>query len=530
MVDPWEDPWEDAWFHGCGFGSDDEGDDGAYTHVTIEEAADRLGEYIIFLKQSGTLSAKQACGLAFWAKAAGLKGIIETFAVPPDGDHFSRTFDRAVARSDRESEPACERYEALIPCYRRIDHGQSEEWVPMALPLDCVRADLATDSTLPAKLETAIANGTLPKAYTDHVAVQTAPHLPVYPYSLYFDGVPITRHDAALCCYLVNLLNGTPFLVFVLRKADMCRCGCRGWCSIYVALRVLGWNIEHCSALGREPTSRHDGSQWRESDAGRERRAGEALPWRVAILFIKGDLMEQSSTLGFPSTADGSNPCARCWSVSADWANVAGLSAVTFPCNMKSWEDYQHACARCEIHVEVTDAIFPRLRAALDFDKRPTGARGYCLSVNLPELRLLKGDRLELDSSMDRLSCFHTRPRPFTATFWRRSEETMCRRRNPLFMAHTGVQPHRCMTPEPLHVLSLGVYQWWISLVWYKLMDADVFSFAATTAEVNKELFVQEVGMLETNCKFAGPSANGVLDPAEIWCWVVVTRPLQGVR
>ena len=489
MSDPWSvDPWESV--ARAGYASDDEEDVPSFDGISREEAAEQLGNYIVFLKRSAVLSAKQACVLAFWAKAAGVEGLVEQLAVPPDGDHFSRKFDTA-ARADVEG--SCERYEVTMPCYRRTDHTQSSETVPIVTPLDCVRAEVEANAALPGMLEAVVAARQLPEMYFEHPAVRSAPAgVPVYPYSLYFDGVPITRTDGALCCYLVNMLTDVPFLLAVLRKSEMCQCGCRHWCSIYVLLRALGWSIEHGSAIGREPLTRHDGEGWRASDSARASRAGEPLPWRMVVLFLKGDLMEHSSTLGFPSTSAGDNPCARCWSNIGSWAKIAGLSAVDCPWPLKTWADYDHACRRCEIHVTITAGLFPSLRAAMDYDKRPQGSRGFALVTDFPALGLIKGDRLEVHPGMERLELFHSRARPFDAVFWRRSAETMCRRRNPLF-GESGVAPDKCMVPEPLHALSLGVYQFWISTVWHALMEANVFEHPEQTAGVRKQLFAREV-------------------------------------
>ena len=153
MVDPWSsDPWVAQARHGCGSDAEDEE---SYENISPEDASEQLGNYLVFLKRSGTLSAKQTCVLAFWAAAAGVKGLVESLAVPPDGDHFSRTFDNAV-KVDHAG--ACDRYEALIPCHNRADHSQGAEWVPMALPLDCVRLEVDNDAALPEKLIAAAAD------------------------------------------------------------------------------------------------------------------------------------------------------------------------------------------------------------------------------------------------------------------------------------------------------------------------------------------------------------------------------------
>ena len=304
----------------------------------------------------------------------------------------------------------------------------------------------------------------------------------MYPVMLYCDGVPFTRSDGALAVYMTSFISMTPHLLFVLRKADLCSCGCKGWCSIYVCMRALAWSFES-AACGRRPTARHDGSPWLPSDAGRQAAEGEQLPFRVACVFFKNDLMEMSSTLGFPACNSSEHPCPTCWCTDATCDRIAGLSPITFPWDLKTWGDYSRACDSCEIRVEVTEDNFRQLRARLQFDRRSSGARGRAMVTDYPPLRLRKGDRLEPSPGLERTSLFDTKAKPFVVTFWRRGEETVCRRRNPLFSTTTGITPDRVIVPDWLHALSLGEFQLWTSRCWNDMMDANIFQGSATTAE-----------------------------------------------
>jgi hypothetical protein len=44
-------------------------------------------------------------------------------------------------------------------------------------------------------------------------------------------------------------------------KEDCCKCGCRGWCSLFPVLDVLRWSLSQ-AAVGTNDTRRHDGSQF----------------------------------------------------------------------------------------------------------------------------------------------------------------------------------------------------------------------------------------------------------------------------
>lgn len=123
----------------------------------------------------------------------------------------------------------------------------------------------------------------------------------------------------------------------------------------------------------------------------------------------------------------------------------------------------------------MTDEWYPRLRALLHPDRRSSGARGLALSAGVPELNLLKGDRLEPSAELPITARFFSQRRPFVASFWRRSQETWARRRNPLFSQETGVTPAGTMTIDWLHALSLGVFKFWTTRALHALFDANAF-------------------------------------------------------
>ena len=112
----------------------------------------------------------------------------------------------------------------------------------------------------------------------------------------------------------------------------------------------------------------------------------------------------------------------------------------------------------------------------LRYDKRPTGSRGRSLVVNVPEFGLLTEDRLEATPScpdvgpvLDDLSAVDRRLR-----FWRRSSETLTRRRNPIFNKETWIEPDKVFVPDWLHCLSLGCYKDLVCRVWHTLFEWNV--------------------------------------------------------
>ena len=131
------------------------------------------------------------------------------------------------------------------------------------------------------------------------------------------------------------------------------------------------------------------------------------------------------------------------------------------------------------------------IRAALQYDRRKKGSRGRALIVDLPRLGLRRGDRLEPGPDLVDVALFDSlEPGPAcNVTFWRRSLETMVRRRNPLFSEETGITPDKVFMPDWLHDLALGVDKWFVVTVYHRLVGVNAFA-------VNGALHQESVGRI----------------------------------
>eukprot|EP00969_Alexandrium_andersonii_P204493 9036296-Alexandrium_andersonii.AAC.1 len=96
---------------------------------------------LVDLKQAGTLSAKQACVLAFWAVRAGATGMASKLAYKPDTKwtgHFSRHFD-SVAGTKVDSLPW---YNVPMAQYHRYDASRAFEDMPTLPPHEALAEEL----------------------------------------------------------------------------------------------------------------------------------------------------------------------------------------------------------------------------------------------------------------------------------------------------------------------------------------------------------------------------------------------------
>ncbi|MDA8583609.1 hypothetical protein N9L68_05230 [bacterium] len=100
------------------------------------------------------------------------------------------------------------------------------------------------NKTLHAQLKDAIDYGELPDAYMQHPVVRRGGARGCFPVSIYLDGTPYTKRDGVLVWVAVNVISGMRHLICVQRKRRLCRCGCRGWCSLWPVFNLIRYCLE----------------------------------------------------------------------------------------------------------------------------------------------------------------------------------------------------------------------------------------------------------------------------------------------
>ena len=294
-----------------------------------------------------------------------------------------------------------------------------------------------------------------------------------WPLALYVDGVKFAREDTAIGFWIVDLITGRRWSLGNMRKSQLCHCGCKGWCSIYPIMLLLGWS---CKALvaGVHPAQ---GPTGLPLDDMRAAVANSAMACRGVFLYIKGDWMEFATTLAFPSWADVNSPCPRCWCAVDTMYSTRGLSAISTPHPQKTFAQYEGACAACEHTIApLSDQLYRKIRASLVFDRRKTnGSRGCALAIDIPEAGLLKGDRHEPSVDCVDICDGFNNSCPASVTFWRRSFETITRHGNPLFCEEAHITPQECLAFDYLHGMALGVYKSFMAHLTWCLLRKNVW-------------------------------------------------------
>ena len=464
-----------------------------FNTVSSEFAGDLFVEMLVDLKIGGTISAKVACTLAFWASKAGAVGPACDLAVRPNqaSGEFSRHFDKWTGSGARSMTTY------PVPMARRMRFEASRRWTP--LPMNLLSMALSEELSAPgndmaAKLAAAVAAKDLPAAYFSHDAVRSSTGL-VHPYSIYMDAVPFTRTDSILGIFAQLLLSDTRHLLFSVRKTEMCGCGCKGLCTLQPMFEAMAWDCE-TMLRGTWPLQRHDGRAFGDGEDHWSRSAGQDLGFSAVCCCLKADWMEWVHTLGLPTWKDTNNPCPLCFATTETLHETRGFSPCGMPAPKKTMEHYEAACAACEIRTVLQPADVPLVRARLEYEKRQGQSRGRVLQEDLPQFGLLKGDRLAATVEHPNIASLAPEEAPRVVLWWRKSNETVTRFRNPLFRKGTGVTLDT-VGIDWLHALSLGVMQEILGFLIWRLFTANAFrvpGVASNVADLSLQALRQALG------------------------------------
>ena len=232
--------------------------DDALDDLEGEPAGDELANLLLELHYSGRMSAKTVCLIAWYASRAGALGSIKHLALRPSASsgHFQRKLDRSQGINLRDHRF----YLVTTPGRRKWDVSRAVYQTPMRLPHEVIHRELQDDPSILPRLTHAIESRQFPPSYFDHVVVRESPS-PVLPLVLYMDGVKVHNRSNLFQISLYNVITERRHLLVALRKEHLCRCSCRGRCTMHAMFATIKWSLERL-AEGMWPSSRHDGRAW----------------------------------------------------------------------------------------------------------------------------------------------------------------------------------------------------------------------------------------------------------------------------
>jgi hypothetical protein len=159
---------------------------------TAAEAGERLSEFLIRLRITGVLSAKQTCILAWWAKRAGAIGPVGEFGAPPDlpsTGHYQRRID-AFLKLEKDG---VEYYINEIPGQDKASAERVVHHIEMMPPHESLQRELTASPGVLSQIEDSVRNSEWASNYRTHPVVQASePGEVVVPIALYTDGVGCT--------------------------------------------------------------------------------------------------------------------------------------------------------------------------------------------------------------------------------------------------------------------------------------------------------------------------------------------------
>lgn len=271
-------------------------------------AGEGLFKHLLGLYALCKLSAQDLCVALHYANLAGVGGAeFDRYAMPPGmgSGRYQRHLDRVLPN-------ATPMYDVRVPVTVRSSGARETRMLPCSPPHEA----LAREVSGMQALQQTIAETVLPPVYHEHHLVRDARQnglpLPV-PLALYCDGVRYTaplagRSDSIVGIWAINLLSSKRHLLATVRSRDMCRCGCRGWDTLFPVWQMVAWSLE-ALARGRRPDARHDGSPW---PGGVGQRGPAELGFTACVVWIKGDWAEVAHTLGLPACVSKHCPCPFC--------------------------------------------------------------------------------------------------------------------------------------------------------------------------------------------------------------------------
>eukprot|EP00971_Amphidinium_carterae_P102119 2021334-Amphidinium_carterae.1 len=435
------------------------------------QAEEKLVDLLKESHLKGEISAKLACGIAYYAASAGLQKLQPLAASPGQSSgNYKKRMDRALAGTS-----PMEFYSLPLPCKEKEEQMVKDLCV---LPL---QEALVLESH-EVEFERSVANAkrldTLPPNYYTHpIHEVTKPGEPVVPLALFMDGVRFGRRNRSLFgVTMLNLATNKRVLTVALRKHLECNCGCLGWCSYFTIFHFLHWCLQSLWH-GHYPDARHDGTAFNEDDVYWAGKSLQSYGFRACLVQVRTDWMEVCHSLGLPSWKHKSHPCFLCKATNVEMKDLELLASEEWPYEDHTWSSYCEACKCNEIEVGgMTDDEWNLLKSNLQFDKRKQGHHGLVLTkrMEVGPVTLRIGDRVELNHGMTHWKHLLD-GNPINCQFWRVETEQV-KHRNPLYDDGIGTSLIDVVVVDSMHTNALGTHsQFVLHALWMILHSWEVF-------------------------------------------------------
>ena len=409
--------------------------------------------------KSGAKTAEAVCSEAWDSKIAGAVGV-EDLALDPKSHHQADHLRNAIG-----ARAASSFYRGKVPVW---DHS-TEERVVVDFPVNLAHEQFAHSYLLdPSSFDiTTMPEAERPPTYMRH-DVRKKNGDKAWPMGYFSDYVPHTKRDSFLVFYFSNLITGIRYLMCVLRKSDLCRCGCKGFCTLGAVLRIVAWSLNQV-ALGLHPSYNHLNEPLdpdRFDLRGFELAEGHC----GALCEARMDLEECCNAMGFQRWSTLERPCFCCDCTQEDLHNYPERVEAS-RWHRRDAITYNQDCRRAiMVRIVSTVETLRSLIRELKFDGRTQGFVGLCLMHDFIELNLPRGSRLleqgpvrdlhDLDHLFSEL--------PVTLAFVNSNGDHGLNFITPIFWI-IGFTID-CLCLDVMHIMDLGITQWIEGAVFMRLL------------------------------------------------------------
>ena len=432
-----------------------------------------LRAYLLREYQLGRMDGVQLTTIAYHATRAGGQGVSDLALEPGNrhaADHIRGVLGARVTTAF---------FVATVPMQCKTTESRKHMDFPLNLPHEEFAACFAES---PEQF-TVDADSDLPDRFYTHPVYSRHLHK-TCPLGFFSDGVPFTKRDTMIAFYWSSLQSPRRHLICAIRKSDLCKCGCKGLCTIGAVQRVIAWSFTVIQS-GVWPDNDHMGRPLLLN--GEEARAAKAgLPladgYVGALIEMRADLEEYCAAMGFKRWSVKQTPCWCCTATVRQMYNFpAHIEGSPWHAAARTSETYAADLAGAMYEVEVaSDGELSEILAKLKFDQRKEGYGGKCLTEAIRGVP--KGARLMEYGPVIDLHQLDNIPTPCTLSFFDTRGNSAINYVCPLFTIEGfGVES---LTLDVMHVLDLGVCQWMIGRIFRLFMSKNFAMCDATHAYV----------------------------------------------
>jgi hypothetical protein len=154
-----------------------------------------------------------------------------------------------------------------------------------------------------------------PPAQREQIVCKAALDAGVHPSRLrrlgiFLDGAGCTKQETFEGLFIQALDTGKRFLIAIFRKAELCDCGCRGFCTFWAIHDAILSDLAS-AASGKWGALNHLQLEFPEGTK-RRARAGMSMGLVLAVCEIRADMPGYTSPMGFRASTHAINPCVVC--------------------------------------------------------------------------------------------------------------------------------------------------------------------------------------------------------------------------